>query len=85
MDEGTSGPMRHPFPVDDVTLAIVESACLPDGEDDPSTLSQVLTFESELVGTAGDIDYYMGGWHPNDVILALIAEVRRLRDGIHDA
>lgn len=54
------------FPVDDVTLDILLSACHPDAEDGQSYLANVLAFGDE-------------NWHHNDVIAALAEEVKRLR------
>lgn len=76
------------FPVDDVTLSILEMACQAD-DDGSSHLMEFLTFGSEElapyeyfdteVNDVVSIGVYAGGYHPNDVILALIEEVRRLR------
>lgn len=55
--------MSSTFPVDDMTLAMLESACSADESDDGrSHLTDVLD-----------------GVHANDLILALITEIRRLR------
>lgn len=67
------------FPTDEVTLSMLEAACQPDAEG-PSTVTTMLAFGAEHVGVEDGIDVYEGGYHPNEVILALVAEVRRLRD-----
>lgn len=80
------------FPLDDVTLAVVEVACVPD-EEGQSHLFDVLTFGSEplepytveINGEPHTIEVSAGGWHPNDLVLALIAEVRELRHQIGEA
>lgn len=72
------------FPVDDVTLAMVEAACTA-SDDGPSQLADFLSFGAVHVGayehedTMDGIEMWVGGWHHNHVILALIAEVRSIR------
>lgn len=75
------------FPVDDVTLGMLEAACI--GDDEGSHLMDMLGFGSVDTGTYVHYDQETGdrmefrtragGYHPNDVILALIGEVRSLR------
>jgi hypothetical protein len=78
------------FPTDDMTLAILESACgtsddgrthLYDVLDQPDDTTQPCTcVEDEHFIDAVDCKRHLGGWSPQSVILALIAEVKRLRD-----
>lgn len=75
------------FPTDDVTLGMLEAACI--GDDEGTHLMDMLGFGSVDTGTyehhdpeTGDTFQFetrAGGFHPNDVILALIDEVRQLR------
>lgn len=87
-------PLLPPFPVDDITLELLSSALDPwrYGHDDTerSSLGEFLNLLSTLGGSdpTAALDHEDDGavglrdpqYHPNDVMLALIAEVRRLRD-----
>lgn len=79
------------FPVDDVTLAMLEASCDASNNDDGmSHLAEFLSFGAEplepYVTEDGDeIPIYAGGYHHTDVILALVAEIRRLRTRPEDS
>lgn len=65
-----------PFPVDDQTLSLVEAAVggasIDGGRSSIGDLCQLMT---EMSGVQNaDLAY-----HPNDIIAALVGEVRRLR------
>jgi hypothetical protein len=63
------------FPVDEETLALLETSISPDGETaEVSSLGSFLEFMGQLGGLGPDEAY-----HHHDVIRALVAEVRRLR------
>jgi hypothetical protein len=82
-----------PFPVDDATLDLLEAAILPREHGDPDAESSVmfafLEFVSQMGGSdvaavAEDIDDQTRvlrdpEYSDHDVMLALIAEIRRLR------
>lgn len=71
------------FPVDDETLSLVEIALA--GSDERSSLVELLDLlsgvdpERSVEVEAGVYEHPDATWHANDVIAALIAEVRRLR------
>lgn len=81
-----------PFPVDDSTLDLLWSAIHPDPDvAERSSVTDVCTMLSEMAGSDrsaveesyGDTDIMRDpAYHPNDVIAALIEEVRRLRIGV---
>jgi hypothetical protein len=78
-----------PFPIDDETLDLIELALgdarvtltgvldLLSGYDDAKTAPALNEYDQPIP----DVHVYTGGplYHPNDVIQALIAEVRSLR------
>lgn len=79
-----------PFPVDDATLDLLWTAIHPDPEvSERSSVSDLLTMFEEMAGADPRAVEYVTdsglhmmrdpSYHPNDVIAALIAEVRRLR------
>lgn len=78
-----------PFPVDDQTLSFVEAALTGTaGEGGRSSLTDLCTLYSELAGSSTTAVESTDGavavmrdpqYHPNDVVAALTAEVRRLR------
>lgn len=78
-----------PFPVDDQTLDMLWSALHPDPDvADRSSVGDLCEFYSQLGGSDTSAVESDDGrvrvmrdpaYHPNDIISALIAEVRRLR------
>lgn len=65
--------MAEPFPVDDVTLDLLHRAVRPPEDDaEQSSLFDLLALMDDMAGEDA-------GYHPNDVIAALVDEVRRLR------
>lgn len=81
------GDSDREFPTDDVTLAMLEAACIPDPEDDRTHLLELLDgAEGELVET---IDYGFhdreievrksDGWTVTSCVLALVREIQHLR------
>ncbi len=75
-----------PFPVDEQTLTLVENALTPTGG--RTSIGDLCTLYSQLGGSATDAVEEDDGtiqvlrdpqYHPDDIITALIAEVRRLR------
>jgi hypothetical protein len=82
-----------PFPVDDATLGMLEAALNPRAHGDPdaqcSSVGAFLEFMSQLGGSdtkavaeelgEGIVMMRDPQYHPNDLITALVAEVRRLR------
>lgn len=78
-----------PFPVDDQALSLVEAAVSgTEGEGGRSSVADLCSLYSELGGSdlqavesAEDGIAVMRDpqYHPNDIISALVAEVRRLR------
>lgn len=74
-----------PFPVDDGTLDLLSKAINPGPEAERSSVEDLLTLYSQLGGSdtgavAEVIDERDPSYHVHDVLAALIAEVRRLRD-----
>lgn len=75
--------MTLTFPVDDETLSLMEIALA--GSDERSSLGELLDIlsgvdpEHAVEVEAGIYEHPDATWHVNDVIAALIAEVRRLR------
>ena len=78
------------FPVDDATLDLLWTAIHPDPEvSQRSSVGDLLTMFEEMAGADSTAVEYVTdsglhmmrdpAYHPNDVIAALIAEVRRLR------
>lgn len=69
--------MLPPFPTDDATLDLLDRAVRPGPEVDRSSLGDFMDLIRDLAGAAGTdpSDQY----HTNDVIAALLDEVRRLR------
>lgn len=59
--------MSQVFPTDETTLDLLMLALLPPDGSERSSLQDLLSLLS------------VGEWHQNDVIVALIDEVRRLR------
>lgn len=85
-----------PFPVDDATLDLLTTAIDPRGNGDEmaerSSLGELLDLMSTLGGSdtravagehGGIVELRDPQYHHGDVILALVAEVRRLRTGEH--
>lgn len=80
-----------PFPVDDGTLDLLWDAIHPGPEAERSSVSDLLTMFQEMAGAdpraiesiteTGLHVMRDPSYHPNDVIAALIVEVRRLRSG----
>lgn len=72
------------FPVDDVTLAMLEAACTPEpGADGRSHLFEMLDgAEGELIGHQGDVEVRQGGWPVTSCVLALVQEVQRTRSAL---
>lgn len=80
------------FPVDDVTLSILESACRGEGEEqshlfavleippDESKPCGCVRLDSRTIDCTG-CERHLAPWTPHDVILSLITELRRWRDG----
>jgi hypothetical protein len=78
-----------PFPVDDQALSLIEAAIAgTDGEEGRSSVADLCSLYSELGGSdphavesvEGNISVLRDPqYHPNDIITALAAEVRRLR------
>jgi hypothetical protein len=72
------------FPVDDMNLDLLEAACTPD--EGRTHLAEFLTFGQvrlpayEHPETMDGVEMWVGGWSHVDVIRALLAEVRRLRE-----
>lgn len=64
-----------PFPVDDATLDLLDQAARPGPEADRSSVGDLMELITGLAGVADPEEQY----HTNDVIAALLAEVRRLR------
>ncbi len=83
--------MLPPFPVDDQTLDLIEES-LECGEDKPSTdLYALLQFFSEMAGSDitaieqtedGIATLRCPQYSAGDLILALVAEIRRLRSPV---
>ncbi len=68
-------PSLPPFPVDPTSLDLLDAAVRPDAAlASRTSLSEVCAMFAELVGAGSGTEY-----HHNDVIAALIDEVRRLR------
>lgn len=75
------------FPVDDVTLAALQAACECDEEDGRSHLFDFLEFgaveqsRTQVDSNVFEVTYEPGRapWSTHQVIVALIAEVQRLR------
>ncbi len=64
-----------PFPVDSQTLDLIAAAVRPGPDAERSSLADLCTLITQLSGTTEpDVSY-----HHNDVIAALVDEVRRLR------
>lgn len=86
MSEGNHLPA---FPVDDVTLDLLWDALHPGPEADRTSLLVTLSMFDRLGGSDPDaiaqeiapdvVVMRDESYHPNDVIAALITEVRRLR------
>lgn len=78
-----------PFPVDPSTLDLIETALHPGPTSQTSSVGQLCDLYSALAGSDLDaVDHVSDGgvrvmrdphYHPNDIIDALLAEVRRLR------
>lgn len=79
-----------PFPVDDQTLDLLDAAINPGPDAERSSVADLCGMYSELAGA--DLGAVESGdehmavmrdpmYHPNDVIAALVGEVRRLRAG----
>jgi hypothetical protein len=62
-----------PFPVDPQTLDLLDAAIRPGPEAVRSSLGELCQLMADLSGVDGP------AYHPNDVIVALVDEVRRLR------
>jgi hypothetical protein len=82
-----------PFPVDDETLDLLDRALRPDETSPVSSLGAFLTFMSEMGGSdPAAVESESDGirvmrdpsYHPNDLVLALVGEIRRLRGGGSD-
>lgn len=79
-----------PFPVDDQTLDLLAAAVSPGPDAERSSVTDLCAMFSELAGSdlaaveSGD-EHMTVMWdpvyHPNDVIAALVTEIRRLRAG----
>ena len=70
------------FPVDPATLHTVRYVMDPDNfDDDRAHLLDYLAMED--TPDLRDIDVAAIGWHPDEIITALITEVERLRDEMH--
>ena len=79
-----------PLPMDDGSLDLYWSAVRPGPDGDRSSLRDVLSFLSEMAGSdvtavvedeSDDVFTVMRDpkYHPNDLIAALVTEIRRLR------
>jgi hypothetical protein len=77
--------MNHlpPFPTDPTTLDLLTAALNPRSAGDTlatrSCVGEFLELVSAMVGTGHDDDGLPRCYHEHDVIVALLAEVRRLR------
>lgn len=68
-----------PFPVDPQSLDLLDAAIRPGPEAERSSLHDLCQLMSQLGGATGDPDDEEDPqYHPNDVIAALIDEIRRL-------
>jgi hypothetical protein len=81
-------PDLPPFPVDDQTLDLLDAALHPGPDAERTSVTDLCRLYSELAGsdlTAVESDEGRvtvmrdAEYHANDVISALVAEVRRLR------
>lgn len=78
------------FPVDDVTLAMLQAACAADPADGRSHLFDFLDFgalentRTEIGPATFEVTYEPGRapWSVHEVITALILEIQRLRGAI---
>lgn len=80
-----------PFPVDDQALDLIQAAIVgTEGEDGRSSVGELCMLYSEMGGsdlravesTEDGIDMMRDPqYHPDDIVVALVAEVRRLRAG----
>jgi hypothetical protein len=77
-----------PFPTDAGTLDLLEAALNGTGQSEQSSVNDLCVFYSELGGAdSAAVESDLDGtqvmrdpqYHPNDIIAALIAEVRQLR------
>lgn len=87
---GNATVILPPFPVDDTTLDLLEHALNPGPHAERSSVGDLCRLYSELAGsdlnaveeTIGEVTVMRDAeYHPHDVIAALLAEVRRLRQG----
>jgi hypothetical protein len=83
------GDLLPPLPVDDVSLDLYWTALHPGPEADRSSLYDLLHMMSQMAGSDPDVVAEVIDenvvvlrdplYHPDDLITALIVEVRRLR------
>lgn len=71
-----------PFPTDPQTIDLLDAAVRPHGSAERTSLNDLCVLMSELAGVPlEDGDGIRIEYHANDVIAALIDEVRALRTG----
>lgn len=81
------------FPTDDQTLGLLDAALNPGPGAERSSVGDLCRLYSEMAGSdLGAVEHEVDDstvvmrdaeYHPNDVIAALLAEVRRLRHAGH--
>ncbi|TAK89376.1 MAG: hypothetical protein EPO06_11995 [Burkholderiaceae bacterium] len=71
--------MLPPFPVDPATIDLLDAAVRPPEGSERSSLCELLGMYADMSGATSDDPDVTYHYHHNDVIAALIDEVRRLR------